>query len=99
MTALRAEILSTLEQVPDNQLDNVLDFIKKILVKNDDELKKSQVAYERLRKNFADLKIPENATYDEMLEIFNLKENPEKKYFDYRDEVARAVLKKYASIG
>ena len=99
MTALRAEILSTLEQVPDNQLNNVLDFLKKILVQNDDELKKSQAAYERLRKNFADLKIPENATYDEMLEIFNLKENPEKKYFDYRDEVARAVLKKYASIG
>lgn len=38
--------------------EKVLDFIKNLLVKNDDddELKKSQAAYERLTENFAELK-------------------------------------------
>ena len=50
MTALRAEILSTLEQVPDNQLDNVLDFIKKILGGNGEIKTPEMVAYEEMHE-------------------------------------------------
>lgn len=100
MTALKVEILNYLDKVPDNQLSKVLDYIKNILVKDDDDedLKKSQAAYESLKKISQSFKGINAATYDELLEMLNLKENPDEKYPDYRDEVAREVLKKYASI-
>ena len=80
MTALRAEILSTLEQVPDNQLDNVLDFIKKILGGN------------------REIKTPEMVAYEEMHEILRRNKVHVPKDFDYKEEIAKAVLEKYESI-
>lgn len=37
MTALRVEVMNSLEQLPDNQLEKVFDFIKNILDKNEDD--------------------------------------------------------------
>lgn len=37
MTALRVEVMNSLEQLPDNQLEKVFDFIKNILGKNEDD--------------------------------------------------------------
>ena len=95
MTALRMEVMNTLEQVPEENLQAVLDIIKKFIV-GDEELKKSQEAYERLMGNFSTIKTNGHETYEELLEVLNLNDSTE---FDYRDEVAREVLKKYASLG
>ena len=95
MTALRMEVMNTLEQVPEENLQAVLDIIKKFIV-GDDELKKSQEAYERLMENFSTIKTNGHENYEELLEVLNLNDSTE---FDYRDEVAREVLKKYASLG
>lgn len=96
MTALKMEIISALDQVPENKLEKVLDFIKNLL--GDDENTPEMKAYEDLKKISAAFKGKKTETYEDLLETLNLKENPEEKFPDYRDEVAREVLKKYASI-
>ena len=94
MTALRMEVMNTLEQVPEENLQAILELIKKFIF--DEELKKSQEAYERLMENFSTIKTNGHENYEELLEVLNLNDSTE---FDYRDEVAREVLKKYASLG
>lgn len=81
MTALRAEILSTLEEIPENQPEKVLEFMKKILVGDENEI------------------TPEMKAYEELHEILNRNNIHVPKDFDYRDEIAKELLGKYASLG
>lgn len=63
MTALRTEIISALEQVPDNQLEKVFDFIKNLLGndENTPEMKAYKEMHEILRRN--NVCVPEDFDY------------------------------------